>query len=182
MCKHYFIEKINYFLATRRPENLLVRDVPSIGCKYYISSARIGGGRHNTHVVFVAKLRHFLHYVFMKRRCEPFPYRFLRIPVRRTAEEEEEERLASFPRYPLPYCPLLYPLLSLCAPSLPFCLSLSSFFMPQSAARGNMFLMSVPPSFVPGVLFTFTNSALWLSLVISANVHFNSIAFDVPKS
>lgn len=57
-----------------------------------------------------------------------------------------------------------------------------SLFMPQGAARGNMFLMSAPPSSVPGVLFTFTNSALWPPLVISVNVHFNSIAFDLLKS
>lgn len=90
-------------------------------------------------------------------------------------KQEEEQRLETLPQHPFPICPLLYPLLSLWA------LSLSSFFMPQSAARGNMFLMSVPPSSVPGVLFTFTNSALWLSLVISVNVHFNSTAFDVPE-
>lgn len=132
-----------------------------------------------THVVFVAKLRHFLHYVFIKRRCEPSPYGFSQIPVRRKAEEEEEvevqERLETLPQHPLPACPLLHPLLSLCV----FSLSLSSFFMPQSAARGNMFLMSVPPSLVPGVRFTFTNSALWPSLLISVNVHFNSIAIDM---
>lgn len=75
-----------------------------------------------THVVFVAKLRHFLHYVFIKRRCEPSPYGFSQIPVRRTAEEEEEEevqeRLETLPQHPLPACPPLHPLLSLCVFSL----------------------------------------------------------------
>lgn len=85
-----------------------------------------------THVVFVAELRHFLQYVFINRRCELSPYGFSQIPVRRTVEAS----LQTIPQPSLPGCPLLHPLLSVHF--------FSSFFMPRSTARGNMFLMSVP--------------------------------------
>lgn len=105
-----------------------------------------------THVVFIAKLRHFLQYVFINRRSELSPYRFSQIPARRTVEAS----LQTIPQPSLPGCPLLHSLVS------PFFLL---FFHASEHRKREYVFNECSPSPVPGVLFTFTNSASSLALL-----------------
>lgn len=106
-----------------------------------------------TRVVFVAELRHFLQYVFINRRCELSPRRVFTD----TCEEDSGGERTNHP-------PTLSPRLPSLTSSLVSPFFSSSFFMPRSTARGNMFLMSVP---LPLSLGSFspsqTQPLLWLS-------------------